>query len=623
MLNSLSEIDSFKVKLKTASDKEKIQIYLGMAKLTELREPDSAMIYARNVIALSEKIGDWENSISATLLLGNLKSEKGNYLEAYIIYNKCLKLSAKNKLTESEIQSLLKLAVFHNSLGESEKAIVLIEKALKLSLNSNRSTIADVYFELGFSHIKLKNNKKALSYFKKSAAIYEEVNDSLKYVRTLNYIGKIYLNKDEYETAKIIDFEALSLAKKLNDDWITSLVYNDLAWAYYKQDDFEQALEYNIKALESRKQIDYKYGITSSLINIGILYKNYNKTDLAIQYLNNALLISENTKFFASNNFKKKCYKILSEIYEQKKDYKNSQKYLSLYLNISNLIDIAERNDERSELEIKYQIENLKDKQKVQEQLQIQKDMFFRILGIIIVLIIFGIIYMKYVKKKKQNTSLKNEIEERIAVQKSLDEKNIKLELMSNIMRHDIANGLAVIQSGLNIFFKNKDEQILKEVYSKNRVMVNLIHDIRNSKLSNSQLNIFKLSDIINELKPKFNVEIIQKNNCSFSAINTISSVFNNILENAVSHGKATRIEIECKTKDNGCEIKIENNGTDIPPKIISRIFDKGFKHGNAANTGMGLSIVKKAMEQSKGSVSVMASKPHGAVFILTFGKST
>ena len=104
-------------------------------------------------------------------------------------------------------------------------------------------------------------------------------------------------------------------------------------------------------------------------------------------------------------------------------------------------------------------------------------------------------------------------------------------------------------------------------------------------------------------------------------AINTISSVFDNIMENAISHGKATRIEIECETNDNDCEIKIKNNGTDIPPTIISRIFDEGYKYGDAANTGMGLSIVQKAMKQCKGSVSVIANKPQGAVFILTFRK--
>ena len=56
VLNSLSEVESYKVELNTASDKEKIQIYLEMVELTESLEPDSAKMYTNNAIGLSAKI---------------------------------------------------------------------------------------------------------------------------------------------------------------------------------------------------------------------------------------------------------------------------------------------------------------------------------------------------------------------------------------------------------------------------------------------------------------------------------------------------------------------------------------------------------------------------------------
>jgi signal transduction histidine kinase len=134
-------------------------------------------------------------------------------------------------------------------------------------------------------------------------------------------------------------------------------------------------------------------------------------------------------------------------------------------------------------------------------------------------------------------------------------------------------------------------------------------------------MNVFKLSEIINEISSNFDVKITLKSNCSFIAINSARSVFNNILENAVRHGQATEIEIESEILRNDCEIRIKNNGNNIPEKILSRIFNEGFKHGKFANTGIGLSIVKKIMTQSRGSVSVKANQPQGVVFILTFKK--
>ena len=625
LLCSITAEDSLQTLLKTSSVEEQIPIYLKLAKLSRSSSLIDAENYVNIANELTEKTDDPNDNILTLLTLAEIKKDHGNYIETYNILQRCLDTSKKKELTESKIKTLIQLSRFYNSLSEFDKAINLLEQALTLNQNTENKIAANIFLNLGYNNIGLNRNDIALSFLEKASEIYKNVNNYEQYVRALLYTGKTYMNIDDYETAMKIDYEALGISKEINDIWATSLAYTDLAWAYYKIDNFERSLEYNLEALKFRNISDNKNAAVSSLINIAILYKNYNRLDEAIEYLNRAVTISEESKYFHENMNKKRSYQNLYEIYEEKKDSKNALYYLKSFIAVTDTINSVVKNEELRELQTKHHITNLKNEQKVKEKLRRQKNIFMLLISLIVFLIVSYIAFEKYKKRNLQNQRLKKEINERIKAQGSLDSKNKRLELMNRILRHDLANGLAVIQSGLNIFFAEKDEKILKEIYKRNQMLNELIYDISDFErfmTSNPDFSIFKISDITKKLKQKSKVEIRLKNDCSISAIGTIQTVFNNIIENAISHGEATKIEIVCETRNNYCEIRIANNGKDIPPKIMSRIFNEGFKHGKSANTGMGLFIVKNAMEQSKGSISVKANKPQGVVFILSFRKS-
>jgi len=63
------------------------------------------------------------------------------------------------------------------------------------------------------------------------------------------------------------------------------------------------------------------------------------------------------------------------------------------------------------------------------------------------------------------------------------------------------------------------------------------------------------------------------------------------------------------------CRIKFADNGIGIPDKIKNKIFDEGFFFGKTGNTGIGLHIVRKTIEQLGGTVSVEDNQPEGAIF--------
>ncbi|MFW9915449.1 MAG: PAS domain S-box protein [Candidatus Thorarchaeota archaeon] len=74
-----------------------------------------------------------------------------------------------------------------------------------------------------------------------------------------------------------------------------------------------------------------------------------------------------------------------------------------------------------------------------------------------------------------------------------------------------------------------------------------------------------------------------------------LKQVFKNLLENATTHGKATKIVIRQYDAADGKYLDIINNGAPIPPQNRPQIFRRGFSTKKGG--GLGLAIVKKLVE--------------------------
>ena len=93
--------------------------------------------------------------------------------------------------------------------------------------------------------------------------------------------------------------------------------------------------------------------------------------------------------------------------------------------------------------------------------------------------------------------------------------------------------------------------------------------------------------------------------------------VFENLIGNAVKHGKASRIEVDIQKSENGVRIRIADDGKGIPVDVMDKISEEGFTTGSGS--GLGLYIVKKLVESFGGSIKVERSVPRGTVFVLEF----
>ena len=103
--------------------------------------------------------------------------------------------------------------------------------------------------------------------------------------------------------------------------------------------------------------------------------------------------------------------------------------------------------------------------------------------------------------------------------------------------------------------------------------------------------------------------------------LDLVIEIFVNLFTNALKYNEsdAPRIDVSAE----GATVRVRDNGIGIPERHREAVFTL-FKrlHGREAyggGTGMGLTIVKKAMERLGGTVTVESAPGEGTTFILGF----
>jgi len=199
------------------------------------------------------------------------------------------------------------------------------------------------------------------------------------------------------------------------------------------------------------------------------------------------------------------------------------------------------------------------------------------------------------------------------------------LELINKILRHDVTNDLVVIRSAISLYKDSPEEELLKEISSHAEKSLELISSMRELEFFiflHKELKLCEMKGVIIEvIKSYSSVDFEITGEARVMADDSLASVIDNIVGNAIVHGKADRITIHIGKKSDMCEVQIADNGKGIPDEIKEKIFEEGFAYGDTAHTGLGLHIVEKAMATYGGYACVEDNKPRGAVFVLGFRK--
>lgn len=102
--------------------------------------------------------------------------------------------------------------------------------------------------------------------------------------------------------------------------------------------------------------------------------------------------------------------------------------------------------------------------------------------------------------------------------------------------------------------------------------------------------------------------------------------IINNLLQNVISHSKASKLYISISNNDRRVFISIKDNGIGISDTNLPYIFDRLYKCDagrSRKGSGLGLAIVKQMVEVMQGEITVESKEGEFTNFIIQFNTSS
>ena len=226
-------------------------------------------------------------------------------------------------------------------------------------------------------------------------------------------------------------------------------------------------------------------------------------------------------------------------------------------------------------------------------------------------------------RKNVLEDEVKTRTSELVEVNKDLEAHRGHLKLINTILRHDLTNKLAVITSALRLYKKTDKKELLEEIIKHTNSSIELIDRMKSLEtyiFTNKNLKICDLKKIINEIRKNYSsIDFNISGRCMILADESLNSVIDNVVGNAVAHGGCSKIDIKIKREDKFCIIRIADDGIGIPDEIKEKIFEEKFIYGKTGKTGLGLYIARETMNKYNGTIYVEDNISGGSVFILRF----
>ncbi len=192
--------------------------------------------------------------------------------------------------------------------------------------------------------------------------------------------------------------------------------------------------------------------------------------------------------------------------------------------------------------------------------------------------------------------------------------------ILNRMLRHDVKNKLQIIIGYVEAYMVKRDDSYLQRVIEAvdeiNKYLDKIREIDRALSAGNEPLKPINVRKVVEEVLKSYDIPANVQGSGIALADDVLYSVIDNIVNNAIKHGKTDRIDIYIDRIEDEIEIRIIDYGVGIPPEAKKKIFE-GYNLSLKEKTGLGLYIVKKVLERYGGRVWVEDTKPRGATFVI------
>jgi len=243
-------------------------------------------------------------------------------------------------------------------------------------------------------------------------------------------------------------------------------------------------------------------------------------------------------------------------------------------------------------------------------------------------------------QRMKLEESLKKSIEK----EKELNElKSRFVSMASHEFRTPLASILLSAETLLAYWKKMSEEQILEKINNIKGKVTHLTDIVTNvlqvSKIHGGRINFqpssLNLVTLCNDVIKDFNDNPVLKNKISFKCEfdilemmldrQLILQILHNLISNAIKYAQPNPIvNIKLYEEEDNLVLSIKDNGVGIPENDQKNLFQPFFRAGNVRNidgNGLGLNIVREAINMHGGEIKFESKVDEGSIFYVLFPK--
>lgn len=563
------------------------------------------------------------------------RARVNNIEESFLGVRSVLKASKIASFDRIEARSNSYLGLLYMIQGNHTKSISHSRKALNYFIQvQSLKDVADAKFNIASSLYKTDNFHDGLKGLLECRQIYQSIKDGCNEAKTLKAIATIYEYWGDLEKAFSIYQECIELSIENGDLAMLSNAYNPMSGLYLKRGDLETANAMSDKSIAIKKKVNDERGLAYSIYGKGKVFLVKQKYSLAEKSFLESLALQQK---FGDKLGEGMTLNKLGLAYIGKGNFELAEKTLNQALALSvknNILPIQYKTYYNLYLLYKTQGEESNALSCLEKFIERKENSIHARTSDII----------KSYEAANEIYRLEQDTKAQMDYLEIVQKKNTELDSFFYRVSHDLKGPISSLL-GLNAIIEFEDfgveEKKYFAMYQKlslriNNIVMDLINITRISsdKIVPTEIDFMQLiEDCIQSYsyfdnfdRIQFNIEV--EEDLTFrSEWVIVNTILQNLIENSIKYMredvKKPYISVRIFTKAGNLYIRVKDNGQGISEEYQSKIYDMFFRANEKADgSGLGLYILKRAVERLQGQVSLKSKPGKGSSFTINIKES-
>ncbi len=520
------------------------------------------------------------------------------------------------------------LGLFFLIQGEFELAQKYSIEALEYfeSLHDAQG-IADAKYNIGSIYYRTNNYHQALLLLADSLKIYREHNDYYNQARALKSIGTIYEYFSDQDKAIEAYEKSIEACRAINELGLESNALNPLSAIYFDQGKPDLAMETIERSIRLKNETGDIRGLAFALYGRGKLFIKLAQFEKAVTDLKETIAISEQAgdKLGLCMAYNKlgAAYMGLDQLIDAKHYFYKALELSDLYhiefvlFKVYFNLYLLAKKENASPLALDFLEKHLVHKEAV-----INKENYTLI---------------KSYEAVNRIEALERETKIQIEKNQIIENKNAELDSFFYRVSHDLKGPITSLQGLHNLITLEVKDPASLQYFDMYRSQVNRMYNIVMSLIDLTQMKhigggkvkmdfpslVDECIGSYNYLENFKNIQFIKEiEEVDFqSEWVIINTILQNLIENAIKYSKPNNpfVKISVHKKNGFVQISVADNGLGIDESHQVKIFDMFYRASERTKgSGLGLYILKRAVERLNGTIELKSKPQEGSTFIVT-----